>query len=541
MMQREEPKRVGNRRFAIWMNFALVQGSILPGIVNAESPPNVLFVDATAPRLVHDGSSWQNAYVRLGDALGAALFSGGLITEIRAAQGLYTPASVGAPRTATFYPVDGVEVKGGYAGFATPDPNQRDASAYPTILSGDLNHDDETLGQADNCYHVVTTSGNGPTAVLDGLIITAGNADGPAPVHDRGGGVYNVGGTATLVNCIFRENKAGKRGGGVYSGTGQLTLRDCRLLENSSPEGGGAYVSSGARLDRCLFHANDDNGLDIHFGSPILNGCTFVGNLGDGINVFRGGPRLVNCVVAANGSEGLKLFESSAIVTNSTFALNSGAAIFSALSLPRLNNCIVWDDAFVGEGPLISYSCIQGGAPGIGNINLNPVFVDPDGADGVSGTPDDDFDIRSGSPCIDSGSNVLVPVDVVADIREGHRFIDDPTIVDTGFGQTPLVDMGAFEYQADCNGNGVLDSADIYSGGFADCNGDGVPDSCDQFGDVDSDGDVDLDDYVGFVNCETGPTGGPLAPPCDTVDADCDHDIDLLDFRVFQLICEQGN
>ena len=52
-------------------------------------------------------------------------------------------------------------------------------------------------------------------------------------------------------------------------------------------------------------------------------------------------------------------------------------------------------------------------------------------------------------------------------------------------------------------------------------------------GDLDGDGDVDLDDYDIFAGCLTGPDE-PLPPGCDAADVDGDGDVDLFDFSAFQ-------
>ena len=53
-------------------------------------------------------------------------------------------------------------------------------------------------------------------------------------------------------------------------------------------------------------------------------------------------------------------------------------------------------------------------------------------------------------------------------------------------------------------------------------------------GDCDGDDDVDLQDFLHFQTCFTGPGGGPLGPECECVDFDDDDDVDLLDFLAFQ-------
>jgi hypothetical protein len=52
-------------------------------------------------------------------------------------------------------------------------------------------------------------------------------------------------------------------------------------------------------------------------------------------------------------------------------------------------------------------------------------------------------------------------------------------------------------------------------------------------GDVDADGDVDLDDFAFFPACRTGPEGGPYPDGCDALDFDRDLDIDLADLAGF--------
>lgn len=72
---------------------------------------------------------------------------------------------------------------------------------------------------------------------------------------------------------------------------------------------------------------------------------------------------------------------------------------------------------------------MQGGFPGEGNIAGDPLFA----ADSVYLTPD--------SPCIDSGSNAAVPVEVTTDL------FGNPRIVDGNGDDESVVDMGAHEFQ----------------------------------------------------------------------------------------------
>ena len=160
-----------------------------------------IYVDTTRNG---DGSSWADAYKYLQDGLAAAT-SG---DEIWVAEGIYTPdASSADPggsgdRDATFGLINGVGIYGGFpAGGGVWE--DRDPNAYQTILSGDLNGDDvDFTNNGDNSYHVVRATGTDATAVLDGFIITAGNADGSG-IDGDGGGMYNYQSSPTVTHCTF--------------------------------------------------------------------------------------------------------------------------------------------------------------------------------------------------------------------------------------------------------------------------------------------------------------------------------------------------
>jgi hypothetical protein len=66
---------------------------------------------------------------------------------------------------------------------------------------------------------------------------------------------------------------------------------------------------------------------------------------------------------------------------------------------------------------------------------------------------------------------------------------------------------------------------------------DAVADVAETFaGDVDGDGDVDLDDYAYFAQCLQGPESIMPASPCRPLDFDDDGDVDLADARSFEVV-----
>ena len=91
----------------------------------------------------------------------------------------------------------------------------------------------------------------------------------------------------------------------------------------------------------------------------------------------------------------------------------------------------------------INYSCVQGWTGdlgGTGNIGDDPRFVDPEGGD---------HRLLSGSPVIDAADNTPIPRQVLVDLDRNPRFVDDPETENTGRGVCPIVDMGAYEFQAE--------------------------------------------------------------------------------------------
>ena len=122
----------------------------------------------------------------------------------------------------------------------------------------------------------------------------------------------------------------------------------------------------------------------------------------------------------------------------------SGGGFYNASSFPNISNSIIYNNTpdqirdIPGSFTTVTYSNIQGGWAGNGNISANPLFADP-----VMG----DFNLSAGSPCIDAGNNAAVPIEIKTDLAGNPRFVDDPDTKDTGLGASPLVDMGALEFQ----------------------------------------------------------------------------------------------
>ena len=141
---------------------------------------------------------------------------------------------------------------------------------------------------------------------------------------------------------------------------------------------------------------------------------------------------------------------SNVTVANSTFfentaSLQGGALSSDGSSAPAISNSIFWGntpDQIRDNGQTVSYSIVEGGFAGTGNLDEDPLFT-------FLGDEafDPDLTLRAGSPAIDAANNNLVPMGVTADLDGNPRFVDDPSVADTGVGTPPIVDMGAYERQ----------------------------------------------------------------------------------------------
>lgn len=206
-----------------------------------------VFVDQNAGG-ANDGSSWANAYQDLQTAL--TLTSSG---PIWVAAGTYKPVNCNpctdAQRQMAFQIPPDVQLYGSFAGTESS-IDQRDPTANPTILSGDIGVPNDSL---DNAYNVMIAVNSTLDNVLDGFIIEEGNADGSFGLA-AGGGLFldgNPGGTANMQisNCTFRNNYAG--GGGaiaidcVLGGVSRAVIRDCIFEGNTASFG---ITSTGAAL-----------------------------------------------------------------------------------------------------------------------------------------------------------------------------------------------------------------------------------------------------------------------------------------------------
>ncbi|MCX5637858.1 MAG: hypothetical protein NTX52_09240, partial [Planctomycetota bacterium] len=357
----------------------------------------IIYVDKDATGC-NNGTSWINAYRYLQDALADANAVEKPI-EIRVAQGIYRPdrrsdePNGTGHRTATFQLINGVTIKGGYAGFGAPDPNARDISRYETVLSGDLAGNDidfidprDLLNEqtrSENSFHVVTGSGTDATAVLDGFTITGGNARADLWPTGDGGGMYSNTGSPVINECTFVHNSARRSGGGMTSYHSRAKIVNCKFVGNCASAGGGMYnvTFSQPEVVGCTFirnRAERGGGIcnDYHT-STVLLATTFSDNWADvtggGMqNISDSDARLSNCEFSQNfagqAGGGMANYGSSPVLSDCSFRSNSarieGGAMYNGPgsgrgptdSRPSLANCLFNDNSAARGGGV--FTCV---------------------------------------------------------------------------------------------------------------------------------------------------------------------------------------
>jgi parallel beta-helix repeat protein len=331
------------------------------------------------------------------------------------------------------------------------------SGSSPTLtnctITGNTTYSDSEAGGGVYCYYSDPTLTN---CTISGNTAYGGNGGGmycyaSSPTLTNcaisgngasdGGGVYCEVSSPTLTNCAISGNGASD-GGGVYCEVSSPTLTNCTISGNGAWDGGGVYCEvSSPTLTNCTISENMTQGyyggaglLCESSSSPTLTNCTISGNVASGYYNSSGGgllcessssPTLTNCTISGNVASGSGYYGgsgggvccsgSSPTLTNCTISGNTacqsgGGVNCDWWSRPVLTNCILSGDTpqeiyLSGISyPVVTYCDVQGGYAGIGNINADPRFVDPDGPDDNPGTwQDNDYHIRLRSPCVNAG------------------------------------------------------------------------------------------------------------------------------------------
>ncbi|MGB2984774.1 MAG: right-handed parallel beta-helix repeat-containing protein, partial [Phycisphaerae bacterium] len=343
----------------------------------------------------------------------------------------------------------------------------------------------------------------------------SGSEGGAVVVGDAAGQQLPV----KMDNCTFEGNTADIAGALLADSCGMLDIYDCTFAGNTAYDAGGAVFTQGCQEVRFLnstltgntstaswgggLYISQEDGVD---PSLSMVNCLIAGNLAGqsagGLWVQSGDFRLTNSLIVGNtspegtaaGVGGIRCDSPRTVkINNCTFTENSGSFSGGLYASGvregvELHNSILWGNTpnqmMFGEGDYVrvGYCDVQGGlSPGWkdigGNIDRDPLFENVNIQRPWSAN---DYHLGATSPCIDSGSDLLVASDerdldndgnhseyVPFDLEGGFRIADSRDVEDTGVPDLPVypevVDMGAYEMAAFCIGEELPPPPDIAS------------------------------------------------------------------------------
>ncbi len=215
--------------------------------------------------------------------------------------------------------------------------------------------------------------------------------------------------------CYFFDNSAGEKGGG-YCGDSGSALSDCELRGNRARFGGGLRARGGL-VERCIVARNraSEDGGGIYGRCNSIRHCVVRDNsaVGDGGGVFLDDSELIRCLITGNRARrggGVRgdLVPSAidgATITGNQAEIGAGISVKIPGGYLTLANSIVWGNHGTEIHPesgyylRVEYTLVEGGWPGIGNIDADPLFRAYSGFDHLLGP---------GSPAIDAGDPGLI-------------------------------------------------------------------------------------------------------------------------------------
>lgn len=348
---------------------------------------------------------------------------------------------------------------------------------------------------------------HGGTAIIDGFTITNGYAQYGAGIYFRGstatamnniitgntsgtgkyyggGGIRVKGGSPTIINNIIAGNRDLQSGGGIRcTAGGSPVIANNTIASNTAATYGGGIYSDGDSspeiIDNTIIGntARHGAGVSCIGSSPSITGNMIADNTaassGGGIFCEDASPDILNNVITENLADGtnsggagggIRCVNLSPMIVNNTIAGNTASGKVAAAgglylheaSSTVVKSCIIWNNSanigreveFQGStASEVTFSNVRGGCPGLGNIDADPLFVDPDNGDYHLKSENGRWD-----PAADDGTGAWVADSVTSPSIDagdpGSDFANEPepngTRVNLGaYGNTPEASKSA--------------------------------------------------------------------------------------------------
>jgi hypothetical protein len=196
---------------------------------------------------------------------------------------------------------------------------------------------------------------------------------------DVGGGIssFSNSNPQILYNKIY-DNVTWMFGGGIYMSSGGIIIGNEIINNTADYFGGGIYCYS--QDQRIIYN----NTIINNTAMDDINGYG-----GGGIACTNSSPLIEHNLISGNyaywagGGIGCRGNSNPRIINNAIYgniADSMGGGLYNFDSYPTLTNNIFWANepqSILGSNLIVSYCNVQGGWPGTGNIDTDPLFRDP--------------------------------------------------------------------------------------------------------------------------------------------------------------------
>jgi alpha-tubulin suppressor-like RCC1 family protein len=303
----------------------------------------IIYVDKDANGLYHNGTSWDEAFANLRDALTSAQRLGDSITAVWVAAGTYKPveSTVSGYQTKTFTLPNNLALIGHFGGIGTYEtsPYMRNLADgnNTTILEGRIG---TTASQG--VYNIVTAT-NVTNGLIDGFTIRNSYTGSSYP-----GAVYLNDSDVSIVNCRFERNNQY----GIYAYSYSYPdIHNCVFFNNTTA---GVYNNSHCQplISYSIFDGNNVNstqGLYLNsLCAATVEDCIFRNNKNYGICGTNNGSLDISNSQFTNNQYGLSLTNITVDMTDCNIANSTNSGFSCSSSNVTMNNTTIKNSTTYG-------------------------------------------------------------------------------------------------------------------------------------------------------------------------------------------------